>query len=92
MKDVGIKYVSGMSCERCRYQICFWNVLCPYSIIKVKGKAILLQSWIGPKHSRRLRLPDFKEDRHMKVVRLSALLTGHLCPKETFPVLISVRG
>ena len=25
-----------------------------------KGKAIPLQSWTGPKGSRRLRLPDFK--------------------------------
>jgi len=27
---------------------------------KVKGKAISLQGWTGPKGSRRLRLPDFK--------------------------------
>jgi hypothetical protein len=27
---------------------------------KVKGKANLLQAWIGSKSSRRLRLPDFK--------------------------------
>jgi len=28
--------------------------------MKVKGKAILLQAWTDPEHSRRLRLPDFK--------------------------------
>jgi hypothetical protein len=27
---------------------------------EVKGKANPLQTWIGPKDSRRLRLPDFK--------------------------------
>jgi hypothetical protein len=27
---------------------------------KVKGKAIPVQAWTGPKGSRRLRLPDFK--------------------------------
>jgi hypothetical protein len=27
---------------------------------RVKGKAILLQTWTGPEVSRRLRLPDFK--------------------------------
>jgi len=27
---------------------------------KVKGKAISLQAWAGPKGSRRMRLPDFK--------------------------------
>jgi hypothetical protein len=28
--------------------------------VKVKGKAMPLQAWIGPEGSRRLRLPDFK--------------------------------
>ena len=42
------------------------------------GKAIPLQAWRGPEGSRRLRLPDFKTNRHMKVVRLSVLRTGRL--------------
>jgi len=29
-------------------------------VVKVKGKAIPLQAWAGPKGSRRLRLPDLK--------------------------------
>jgi hypothetical protein len=56
------------------------------------GKAIPLQAWTGPDGSRRLRLPDFKDSQHMKVVRLSAICIGHLYPQETFLVLISVRG
>ena len=28
--------------------------------VKVRGKAIPLQAWTGPKGSTRLRLPDFK--------------------------------
>ena len=36
--------------------------------------------------------PKFQDNRHMKVVRLSALCTGHLYPKKTSLLLISVRS
>ena len=57
-----------------------------YSYIsKGKGKAIPLQAWTDPECSRRLRLPDFKTIRHMKVIRLSAVHTGRLYPAWNIP-------
>ena len=52
---------------------------------KGKGKAIPLQAWTGRECSRMLRLPDFQENRHMKVVKLSAIRTGRLYPTGNIP-------
>jgi hypothetical protein len=45
----------------------------PASNTTGKGKAILLQAWIGPEGSRKVEAPRFQENRNMKVLRLSAL-------------------
>jgi hypothetical protein len=58
---------------------------------KVKVK----QCHYGPGQALRVpgsEAPRFRDNRHMKAVRLSALRTGRLYFKEIFLVLISVRG
>jgi len=59
---------------------------------RVKPKGIPLQAWTGPLGSRTLWFPEFLENRHMKVVRLSALVIEHLNPPEDIPVLICFSG
>jgi hypothetical protein len=45
-----------------------------------KGKAIPVKAWTGPQGSRRFKLPEFLDNKHMKMTRLSAIRTGCLYP------------
>jgi len=56
-----------------------------------KDIAIPLQAWTGPEFWV-AEAPRSQDNRHMNVVRLSALRTGRLYPQEIFLVLISLRG
>lgn len=51
-----------------------------------------LLAWSGPCGLRKLRLPEFVDNRRMKVEMSSILDTGHLYPYDTSLVLISVTG
>jgi hypothetical protein len=52
-----------------------------------RGKAIPIQGWTGTSGFRKLRIPEFIDNWHLKVVGISALRTGRL-----YLVLVSVTG
>ena len=58
----------------------------------LKVKEFRNRPGVGPKGSRRFRLPDFHDIRHMKMVRLSASRIGLLYHQKNFLVLIFTRG
>jgi hypothetical protein len=67
----------------------------PWSAVKSKGTAIPVQAWTGPYGSKRLRLPQFLDNRHIKMARLSALpaaFTPEVIPGTHFCRLSQLQG
>jgi hypothetical protein len=62
-----------------------------YSLIECYFKKVE-QSYCRPWRFQEAETSRIQDNRHMKVVRLSALCTGRLYPQEILLVLISVRG
>jgi hypothetical protein len=74
------EYVKEKETETCSCTLPFaaFQLIGASSCNIIQYKAIPVQVWISPEGSKRLRLPGFSDNRHMKVVRLSALRTGRL--------------
>ena len=72
----------------------------PFNVIKIgeitecngESKAIAKGVWTDPYGSRRMKLPEFLDNRHMNVARLSALPNGTFVPQEILLMFISVGG
>ena len=58
----------------------------------INGKAIPIRRGEALRGCRRLRLPEFTDNRNIKVASLSALSTVRPYPQDIFPVLTPVRG
>jgi hypothetical protein len=95
------RFISEGCCVplRVRSVVTRWHLLCVWYVLllteeylKIWLKAVPVRTWTGPLGSRRLRLPEYLDSRHIKVTELSALHTGCLYPQEISLVVISVTS
>jgi hypothetical protein len=63
-----------------------------FHVSSMQSKSNPITGLHRPLGFQKVEAAGFKDNRHMKVARLSALRTGHLYPQEIFLVLFSVRG
>jgi hypothetical protein len=65
-----------------KYNFNVWS--CDLQNVNVKAKAVPLQARSGPEGSRRFRLPDFHDIRHMKVVSCQPHAPAAFTPRKCF--------
>jgi len=92
MKVANLSALStGRLCQQKISVVFIYLITCLWNMGELKGRGICRQTWTSHYFSRKVWLPEFMDNRHMKVANLSAPSTGRLYQQKTSVVFISVK-